>query len=293
MADIVLPAASSWESWHVGAVIAPRGDKGYIQLRPEVSPPRYECRSDMEVIFDLAKRLGLGEHFWNGDVESGFNYQFTPSGITVDDLKKNPGGICVELDMQYRKYKKINAEGHYSGLSSPSKRVEIYSMVFKERGYDPLPSWKDPATIFPEQVYAKEKYPLLLTCGKIVEFCHSQHRALPSLRKRVPHPFLEINPDTAITLDITDDEWVLVETPHGSITLKAKLNDGIAADVVSTQNGWWQGCSALEIAGYDPYSSKGSNINLLFNTKEKDPISGSLHIKGHPCAVKKIEKKKK
>ena len=128
---------------------------------------------------------------------------------------------------------------------------------------------------------------MLLTSGKLVEYCHSQHRALPSLRKREPHPFLDINPATAVALDVTDGEWVLVETPFGSVTLKAKFNDGIAADVVCTQNGWWQGCPELDLPGYDPFSSKGANINLLFDTEEKDPISGSLQLKGYPCSVKK------
>jgi len=124
-ADIVLPAASSWESWHVGAFIAPLGDRGYIRLRPEVIPPRHECRSDMDIIFDLAKRLGMGGHFWNGDVEPGFNYQYDPSGITVADLKKHPDGICVELNMEYQKYKKIKPDGYFKGFPGPSKRVEI------------------------------------------------------------------------------------------------------------------------------------------------------------------------
>jgi len=159
-----------------------------------------------------------------------------------------------------------------------------------EYGYDPLPSWKDPFSVFSDQNQVKEKYPLLLTCGKIIEFSHSQHRALPSLRKRVPHPYLEINPATAAKLGLTGGEWVQVETAFGSITLKAKLSEGIAVDVVSTQNGWWQGCSALGISGYDPYSSKGANINLLFDAEFKDPISGSLHMKGYPCAVKKLKR---
>ncbi len=37
----------------------------------------------MEIIFDLAKRLGIGEHFFDGDIEAAFNHQLAPSGLTV------------------------------------------------------------------------------------------------------------------------------------------------------------------------------------------------------------------
>jgi anaerobic selenocysteine-containing dehydrogenase len=288
LADMVLPAASSWESWHVGAFIAPLGDKGYIRLRPEVVPPQYECRSDMEIMFKLSKRLGFGNHFWDGNVEAGFNYQFSPSGITVADLRNTPEGICLDLNMEYQKYAKVDKEGHFRGFPSPSKRVEIYSSVFKDHGYDPLPSWTNPLSQQSRKIDAKEKFPLLLTSGKLIEYCHSQHRALSSLRKRVPHPYLDINPDKAAELGITDGEWVQVKTSFASITLKAQFNDGIANDVVSTQNGWWQRCSELNLPGYDPYAAEGANINLLFDTEERDPISGSLCLKGYPCNVRKI-----
>lgn len=288
LADIVLPAASSWESWHVGVNIGPLGDKGYIQLRPAVVPPQHESWPDMKIIFELAKRLGKGDTFWGGDIEAGFNHRLAPSNVTVAQLKANPEPVTIDLTMEYRKYAKKDESGHFVGLPTPSKRVELYAMAFKEAGHDPLPSWKEPlSACFPGE-NIREKYPLLVINSKVVEYSHSQHRAIPSLRKRVPHPYLEINPTRAQALGIEDGHAVLLETPHGSITLTAKLTDDIAPDVVCTQNGWWQACEALDLPGYDPYSSKGANVNLLYETKNIDPISGSLPIKGYPCKVKKV-----
>jgi anaerobic selenocysteine-containing dehydrogenase len=159
--------------------------------------------------------------------------------------------------------------------------------MFKQYGYDPLPTWKEPlAHCFPQKDL-REKYPLLFINSKVVEYSHSQHRALPSLRKRVPHPFLEINPRKAEEIGLGDGDRVVLETPYESITLQAKLTEGIAYDVVCTQNGWWQGCNDLDLPGYDPYSSEGANVNFLYRTDKIDPISGSLPIKGYPCNVRK------
>src|SRR5262249_14625126 len=64
-ADIVLPIASAWE--REGLCVGFRIDQNAheLVLRPAVVPPRGEARADIEVVFDLATRLGFGEHFWN------------------------------------------------------------------------------------------------------------------------------------------------------------------------------------------------------------------------------------
>ena len=50
-------------------------------------PPRGEARADIDMVFDLAVRLGLGEHFWQGDVEAGLRHYLAPSGITPEQLR--------------------------------------------------------------------------------------------------------------------------------------------------------------------------------------------------------------
>lgn len=298
MADIVLPVASSWETWYAtppfskttnffGADAHANTTKAIFQFRPAVVPPQHESWSDMTIIFELAKRLGLGDKFWNGDVEAAFNYLLAPSGMTIDRLRNSPGGIFIDLPMEYQKYKKKDTSGNFLGFPTPSRRVEIYSKLFKDRGYDPLPVWRDPYAIFLPHKDLAEKYPLILTNSKLAEYCHSQHRALPSLRRRAPHPFLEINPSKARELDIKDGDRIVLETPNASITLQAKLTDGVQHDVVCTQHGWWQDCPELDLPSYDPYSPEGANVNLLYTSEERDPISGSLHIKGYPCNVRR------
>jgi anaerobic selenocysteine-containing dehydrogenase len=286
LADIVLPAASFWESWHAGINVESLGTKAYIQLRPAVVPPRYESRPDMKIIFELAKRLGLGDKFWDGNIEAAFNYQFAPLNVTIKQLMVN-GFISIDLPMEYRKYRKKDHTGKFLGFSTPSKRVEIYSQTFKENGYNPLPAWEEQLFRGLTQAELSEKYPLILIGAKVVEYCHSQHRALPPLRKVVPNPFLEINPIKAQEIGCKEGDWVILESPSGSITVQAKLMDGIPYNVVCTQNGWWQSCLELDLPGFDPYSQEGANVNLLYGTDKIDPISGSLPIKGYPCNVRR------
>jgi anaerobic selenocysteine-containing dehydrogenase len=289
-ADIVLPASTFYESFHVRLGFPNLlSSRRWVQYRPRVIPLQFESRSDMEIIFDLACRLGLGDRFWNGNLEEAFNALLKPLGLDMEELKRRHGGCSIDLPLQYRKYSlKDPGNGIPRGFKTPSKRIEIYSQLFKTYGYDPLPVYKEPSLSPVSRPDLSKEYPLILTCSKLLEFCHGQHRSLPSLRKKVPHPFVEIHPETARKLGIADGEWVFVETPQGKIKVKAKWTEEIGLDVVCVQHGWWESCPELDLPGYDPFTSEGANANLLYSTRYIDEISGSVPYKAYLCKVTKL-----
>jgi anaerobic selenocysteine-containing dehydrogenase len=133
-----------------------------------------------------------------------------------------------------------------------------------------------------------KKYPFILTNFKLLAYCHGQHRAIPSLRKLVPDPFVVMNRGKARELGIGEGEWVALETPEGKIRLRAKLQEGIAPGVVSTQHGWWQGSAAFGLPAYDPFDETGANINLLVTNELRDPVTGCVPHKSNLCAIRKI-----
>jgi anaerobic selenocysteine-containing dehydrogenase len=290
LADMVLPAATFYESPSLKTGFPNlRGARERIQYRPPVIPPMHQSKPDMEIIFEMARRLNLSKHFWDGDMEAAFNDLAVHAGTTLSELKRQPRGISIPLAVSYKKYQTYDPGAQtYQGFKTPSGRVEIYSQVFKDHGYDPLPIYQEPMVSPFRKPQLKNQFPLILTCSKLLQFCHGQHRALPSLRKAVPHPFVEINPATAAAIDIENDEWVAVETQHGKIRCQAHLTESIARNVVCIQHGWWQSCPDLGLPGYDPYSSRGSNANLLYASEAMDPISGSIPYKAYMCRLTKL-----
>src|SRR5271166_4877052 len=80
----------------------------WVQMRKAVVPPLPGTRSDLAVIFDLACRLGFGEHFFAGDVEAGWRHLLEPSGITLEDLRAHPVGVKAKVATQHRKYAAID-----------------------------------------------------------------------------------------------------------------------------------------------------------------------------------------
>jgi len=55
---------------------------------------------------------------------------------------------------------------------------------------------------------------------------------LKRLRKAHPDPLAEIHPDTAKRLDITDGDWMWIETKRGKMRQKANIWDGIDPRVI-------------------------------------------------------------
>jgi anaerobic selenocysteine-containing dehydrogenase len=289
LADVVLPVASAFEreglifGFEISAEAQSR-----VQLRQPVVAPRGEARSDTEIVFDLASRLGLGHYFWNGDIQAAYQYQLDPSGLNLEDLRRQPGGVQLSLETHYRKFAE-QKDGVAQGFNTPTGKIELYSQAMLEHGYPPLPVYEEPRMGPLSQPELVERYPLILTCAKPTLFCETQHRALPSLRKKALDPEVELHPAAAAERGIQPGDWVHVETPQGSIRARARLSDTLKPEVVCGQHGWWQACQEIEAPGYDPFSSEGSNLNLIIGSQAIDPISGSVPHRAYLCQVRRVD----
>jgi anaerobic selenocysteine-containing dehydrogenase len=287
LADVVLPVATAWEreTLKIGFDNSQEGES-LVQWRAPVIAPRGEARSDTWIVFALAQRLGLGEHFWGGDVTTAYRQMLAPSGLTLEALQQAPTGIRVPLTTRYRKYADRH-NGRPRGFATPTRKVEIYAQRFLDHGYPPLPEYVEPVVGPVAQPALAAQYPLILTCAKLPPFCHSQHRALPSLRRLVPDPEVELHPTTAAERGIQPGDWVVIATPHGRMRARARLRSQLDPRVVYAQHGWWQGCDALGLPGYDPQSAEGANYNVLISHEAMDPISGVAPHRSYLCQISK------
>jgi len=237
-------------------------------------------------VFDLACRLGLGDRFWDGDIEAAHRHQLGPSGVTLEALRENPGGVRVPLQTRYRKYAE-QEDGVPNGFATPTRKIELYSETFLAHGYRPLPEHEEPLIGPLSRPDLAERYPLILTCAKSTQFCESQHRGLPSLRRRVPDPEVELHPAAAAERGIRAGDWVAVETAEGQVRARARLNESLDPRVVCGQHGWWQACPEIGAPGYDPFGPDGANLNLIIGNAAIDPISGSVPHRAYLCQVRR------
>jgi anaerobic selenocysteine-containing dehydrogenase len=293
LADYVLPVASFLEcptlisGWKL-----PFPAQSHLHYRPAVLPPRGEVRSDTQIVFDLAVRLGLDEQFWQGDVEAAYRHELEPSGVTLEALKANPEGIAtrpVQPPLGERAHAQPGPDGAPKGFNTPTRKVELYASRFAEHGQSGLPRYEPPAWSAERNPEAAREYPLVLTNAKTTQFCHSQLRALPSLRRARPHPRVELHPDTAAQAGVANGAWTLVETPEGQIRVQVRFNRAVKPGVVVAEHGWWQNCEALDLPGYAPFSPDGANANLLVSNRHRDPISGGTPHRSARCRLRPVD----
>jgi len=274
-ADIVLPVASAWE--REGLRIGFGLDQDaceLVQFRPAAVAPRGEARSDIEIVFDLAVRLGLGEQFWHGDIEAALNHHLAPSGLTLRALRTSPRGIRVPLKTAHEKYR-------HTGFATPSGKIEIFSTTMQAIGEPPLPRFRAPFAQAPG-------FPLTLTSAKSPLYCHSQHRNLSRLRRLEPEPIAELSPGTAAARGIGQGDWLTIATPRGRVRARAQLNTSLADGIVAARHGWWQACPELDLPGYDALDPRGANINLAIGIENADPVSGAAPHRCYPCQIEKL-----
>lgn len=286
LADIVLPVAGAFEveGLKVGFEIS-QDAQSLVQLRTPLVPPVGEARSDIEVIFDLATRLGLGEHFFDGDVDSGWAFQLAPSGVTLEQLRANPAGVRRQLETRHRKYAAAGDDGVPAGFATPTGRVELYVEDFLDIGEDPLPAFTEPALSPRSRPDLAEEFPLVLSCSKPLHFCETQHRQIASLRRHVPDPKVELHPDTAAERHVTEGDWVEIRTPMGAVRARAAFNDTLDPHVVIGQHGWFEPCVELDLPGFPPFGPDSANLNLVLAQTPSDPISGSSPLRSQVCEI--------
>ena len=248
LADLILPCASFlggnelWDSAHLSS--EPR-----VGLAPKVRDDE-GLPTNWEVWNEVASRMGYADSFpWETEEEA-IDFRLRSLGITFAELKNMPEGH-VYHHWTGRKYEQ-------EGFNTPSGKVEIYSADLERYGCDPLPTYREPAESPVSTPEIAALYPLVLTTGaRTIGYLHSRFRNVPSLKKRSPEPYVEINPRTARDLNVEDGEMVTVETRRGRVEVKARHTDRILAGVVSMSHGWDR-----------------ANANVLTDDIDLDPVTG-------------------
>lgn len=275
-ADIVLPVSVPWENdaLRVGFEISHEAQE-HIQFRPRMMERLGESRSDTEIIFALAKRLGLSDVFFDGDIEAANNFLLKPLGLTVDELRANPGGIRLSLPKAYQKYRT-------GGFATETKRVELYSEKLLRHGYPPVPTFVPPYE-------STDEFPLAMFSANSGYFCHSQHRGITTLRARRPDPVATVHPLTADRYGITDGDWMKVTTRRGEFQIRAVVDDTVSPEMLASDYGWWEPANDLGLSevGTSPFAEMAT-YNQVIPDDVRDPVSGGLPLRSTRCRIEKL-----
>ena len=268
LADLVLPAATWLEMDYVADFWKRHG---YALARRKVIQVG-ECKSDHEMLNELGNRLGQKDHWWP-TLRGALNAILAPSGFTFEEFAEKG---YLRGKMEYRKYVK-------KGFSTPSRKVELYSIRMKEWGYDPLPRFREPPESPVSRPDLAEEYPYILVTGmRPTAFFHSEHRQIPWLRELLPDPLVEIHPETAAREGIQEGDWVIIESPRGRCLQRARLTLGIDPRMIGAQHAWW-----FPEKDSPGHGWRDANINLLTDNHPStcDAAMGATNLRVLLCRI--------
>ncbi|HHX50423.1 MAG TPA: molybdopterin-dependent oxidoreductase, partial [Clostridia bacterium] len=267
-ADVILPACTSLERSELRCY-----PNRYIIFTQPAIEARYESRSDADIIFELANRLGLNDPLFQAGFEASLDWILEPSGITIEELEKHPGGMPVPNAI-----KPVEKKYLQRGFGTPSGKVEFKSLLLEKYSdlydYDPLPEYRPPQHSREAAPDLAEQYPFILNTGsRLPMFVHTRTFRLPWTRSLRPEPAADINPSDAIALGIEQGKQIKISTPKGSsIIVKANLTNMVGADTVHMYHGY-----------------KEADVNTLIEADYLDPISGFPGFKSLLCRLDKVE----
>ncbi len=262
MADLVLPCCTSFERSEFKIY----SERFGIFTQPVIKPLG-NSRSDIDITFDLARRIVPQDELLCSDYETCLDWMLEPQGIKIADIKQQIGG-CFLPGVEAPPYKKYEK----SGFATPSGKMEFASSKVAAAGYDALPVYTEPKYSPRSTPELAEKFPLVLNTGsRLPMFVHSRTFRMRWTRDLRPDPLIDMNPADARTRGIAEGDKISLSTPKGSLSLLARLTETVPQGVVSVY-----------------HNLPGADINTLIEHDYRDPISGFPGFKSLLCQVEKI-----
>jgi len=280
-ADIVLPAAHYLEMDDIFDM----HPRFMIEAINKCVEPPGEAWPDNKIALEIGKRVAPEYWPWN-TVEEMLDYQLRKGHITWKEFSKQVVCACTGKDQIYYKYK-TDYWRKGGGFPTPTGKLELYSTVLQEMGYDPLPHFVEPGESPISTPELAKEYPYVLTSGYRAPFYFlAQYRNIPWLRSFMVYPTAQINPETAEKHGIKDGDWIWIESPRGRIRQLVRVFPGIDPRVImATAN-----CFYPEEPG-PLHGLTISSPNMLTSNEHFDPMYGAPDLTCLLCKIYKVEKK--
>ncbi len=261
-ADLILPAASCFEETQL--------NRAYTRNNPcilqnQVVEAYGQSRPDWQIIFELARYLGLKEEFPWKDVEEALDYQLAPSGLNVAKLREHPEGLRAEA-LRYEKYRE-------DGFATPSGKIEFYCERLKQAGFDPVPlankKWQNPLSFSRE---LDDDALVAISGPRLNTFTHTQFRQIEALRRPENEAVIEISAAEARARKLHEGQMVTLQTPRGEVSMPLRISSRARPGIVIIAWGWGEVEEHL-------------NLNNLTDDKRRDPVTATPANRGFMCHI--------
>ncbi|MFI1416548.1 molybdopterin oxidoreductase family protein [Streptomyces sp. NPDC020731] len=231
LADVVLPVTQWAEETGTTTNL-----EGRVLLRRRAITPPEGVRSDLEVMHELAARLG-GE----GNPEKRFPTD--PEEVFEELRRASAGGPADYSGITYRRLADESGvfwpcpadEGSAAGVHPGTPRLFLDRFATEDGRARFAPVSHRASAEEPD-----DEYPVLLTTGRVVAQYQSgaQTRRVDELNAAAPGPFVELHPRLAERLGAAEGDPVAVVSRRGRAVAPARITTAIRPDTVFMPFHW-------------------------------------------------------
>jgi anaerobic dimethyl sulfoxide reductase subunit A len=263
-ADLLLPVTTAAER---SDLTRPWPSGPYFTFMNRALEPLGECKSDLDIVSQLAERLGI-EGF-NPHTEEewlkmfiDYNPEYQQHIKDYDKFRKD-GIHRVKLEKPIIAFQEQIEDIENNPFPTPSGKIEIFSQRvadLEKPDAPPIPKYLPTAEDLNDPLV--EKYPLQLLTPHPKNRVHSELYMVPWLQEVEEHR-VWINPIDADPRGIKDGDELYVFNDRGKVAIKARVTERIIPGVVSIFEGAW----------YNP-DQDGIDRGACANTLTNDAYSG-------------------
>lgn len=264
-ADLLLPEATYLERLEIESPPALEMVP-FLSLRQPVVRPLGECVPFMDILIELAKRIGgkMETYFPYGSAEDYWLAVISKIPALMDAggldyLREHGFWMDPKSKPEYQAYLK-------KGFPTPSGKLEIYSQRLRDAGHSPLPTYR------PIKAHESLKEAeLILTTFQWNVHTHFYTANCKWLSEIIHANSAWIHPQTAEQRGIKDGDRIRIASRLGSIVTRAYVTQGIHPRVIAISDscGHWQGG---RIAQAKRFKSPDPDTSLIWWDEEGNGV---------------------
>ena len=269
-ADLVLPEATYLERFDMPAVVG-SAKRPFVPVRQPAVEPMYDTKPGWWIAKQMAGRMGLGAYFPWQTPEQYLAKVIEPMGIDASVLRVR-GAVAFEG----RPYIEDRLPEDGPIFPTESGKIELYSPMLKELGFDPLPRFTSvdnpPAGHF-RLVYGR---------SPVHSFARTQNNA--RLHSLMAENEVWINARAARGLGLREEQRVVLTNSDGvnSLPVLVRITEGIRPDCVYMVHGFGHESPKLQRAFH-----RGASDTKLMTQVQVDPIMGGTGMRVNFVRIQK------
>ncbi len=253
-ADVVLPEAIYLERYD--ELFAPYFKQPFVSIRQPVVDPPHDQKPGWWMAKKLGEKLGLQKYFPWKNIEDYLETRLKAAGLSLAEIKKKGviKGPKIPLYIE---------EGFEPEFETPTGKIELYSTLLAEKGFDPIPKFtkheEPPAGYFR----------LLFGRAPMHSFSRTQTNRL--LNNIMDENEVWINADVARRYGLKSGDYIRLKNQDGVLSnkVRVKATERIRTDCVYIVHGFGHNSRMLKGAYL-----KGASDSQLITKYKVDPLMG-------------------